>query len=159
VIAFSDDAIRAVVGAARFSDPAAAAYLADTLIARRNQIGRALLPAINPVVRPAIVAGRLTFANAAVDAGVSDPPPIYRVRWFRFDNATGNRTAATSWLPSATPTALLALALTDADFVAVQIAADDPRHPSWASPVDAYFRRAADGVWRLVGFERLPSAR
>ena len=159
VMAFSDEAIRAAVGAARFSDPAASAYLAGTLIARRDQIGRALLPAINPVVRPVIAGNRLTFGNAAADAGVADAPRRYRLRWFLFDNATGDRTPVTSWIETGEAAASLPPALAAAGFVAVQIAADDPRHPSWATPVDAYFRRGPDAAWSLVGFERAPSAR
>jgi hypothetical protein len=159
VTAFSDDAIRAVVGTARFSDPAASAYLADTLIARRNQIGRALLPAINPIVRPAIGDGRLTFRNAAVDAGVADAPHLYRLRWFEFDNATGAKTAVTSWITTSSANASLPPALTAAEFIAVQIAADGSRYPAWSTPVTAYFRREPDAAWSLVGFERSPAAR
>jgi hypothetical protein len=38
-------------------------------------------------------------------------------------------------------------------FVQVLISAIDSAHPTWARPVEAYFRRT-DGGWRLVGFER-----
>ena len=79
VMAFTDEMIRAAVKTADFSDPAAERLLADVLIKRRDTIGRAYLPKINPVVRPALDAeGTLTFANAAVDAGVAAAPPQYR---------------------------------------------------------------------------------
>src|SRR5262249_13704876 len=67
VMAFTDDLIRAAVHTGAYSDPAAEAHLAAVLIARRNAIGRAYLPAINPVVNPTLAAnGQLTFENAAV---------------------------------------------------------------------------------------------
>ena len=53
--------------------------------------------------------------------------------------------------PSAEP---VTLPSSPGSFVKVQIAAAAPRHPSWAVPVEASFRRSANG-WTLVGFERL----
>ena len=75
VVAFTDEMIRTVVKAARFSDPAAETLLADVLIARRDKIGQAYLPKINPIVDVALdPSGVLTFANAAVDARVGRAP-------------------------------------------------------------------------------------
>jgi hypothetical protein len=161
VMAFSDEMIRAVVHVGQFSDPAAEAHLAATLIKRRDKIGRAYLPAVNPLVNVALDAtGSLSFANAAVDAGVAIPPRGgYRAAFWTFDNATresqpigGPVTAATTMVaaPAALPTASGA-------FVRVSISAIDPPHPSWTTPVEAYFRRAPDG-WTLVGLDRLPRA-
>ena len=73
VMAFSDDLIRAIVKTGQFSDPKAEQYLADVLIKRRDKIGQAYLPKINPIVDPGLDAsGTLTFANAAVDARVAE---------------------------------------------------------------------------------------
>src|SRR5436190_2316335 len=67
VMAFTDDLIRAAVHTGQFSDPAAERHLAAVLIKRRDAIGRAYLPAINPVVDPSLdAAGRFSFGNAAV---------------------------------------------------------------------------------------------
>src|SRR5215218_1536180 len=52
VMAFSDELIRAAVRAGRLSDPAAEQHLAAVLIKRRDAIGRAYLPSINPIVNP-----------------------------------------------------------------------------------------------------------
>ena len=72
VAAFTDDMIRAVVRTGKYSDPAAEALLADVLIKRRQKIAAAYLTAINPLVDFALAAdGRLSFRNAAVDAGVA----------------------------------------------------------------------------------------
>ncbi|HUE89758.1 MAG TPA: hypothetical protein VMO26_27085 [Vicinamibacterales bacterium] len=157
VMAFTDDMIRAAVKTGRYSDPAAEKHIADTLIARRDAIGRAWLTNVNPVIEPALDAsGTLTFGNAAVTAGVAPPPASYEVTWFTFDNATGATTpigepASSSRAEAKAPANLPATAGT---FVAVDIKATGAAHPSWANPVRAVFRRTGTG-WTLVGFERL----
>ena len=60
---------------ARYSDPAAADYIARTLIKRRDKVLRTWLTGVNPIVEPQLsAAGVLTFENAAVDAGVATAP-------------------------------------------------------------------------------------
>ncbi len=158
VVAFSDDLIRAAARAGQLSDPAAEQHLAATLIKRRDKIALAYLPAVNPVVNPRLDAnGALTFDNAAVAAGVADPPVEYRVDMVALrqhhrghasdrgharadDYAHVRRTiclppSAASWRSTSPPTAL--------------------HHPSWQQPVPAFFRRL-DAGWKLVGLERLP---
>jgi hypothetical protein len=157
VMAFSDDLIRAIVKTGQFSDPKAEQYLADVLIKRRDKIGRAYLPKINPVVDPALDAsGVLTFGNAAVQAGFAKAPASYKATWSTFDNATGEatRVAATE---SATGRmqAPAGLRAAPGTFVKVEVSATSPEHPTWAVPVQIYFRGTATG-WTLVGFERLP---
>ena len=158
VMAFTDEMIRAAVRTGRYSDPAAEKHIADTLIARRDAIGRAWLTNVNPVVDPALDgSGSLKFVNAAVAAGVAKAPASYEVSFFTFDNATGASTAIGTPVtgsgeqisaPSGLPTAA-------GSFVRVQIKAVDAPHPSWSVPVQAYFTRDGSG-WKLVGFERLP---
>jgi hypothetical protein len=160
VMAFSDDIIRAIASAGQYHDERAAKLLADVLIQRRDKIGQAYLNAVNPVVNFALDGSdTLTFQNAAVDAHVaSEPASGYVVRWFTFDNATGNATAIGS--PTATTDrrtkAPASLPSAMGGIVKVQIAATDPAHAPWAAPVDAYFRRGASG-WTLVGVERMPT--
>jgi hypothetical protein len=159
VVAFTDDMIRTVVKAARFSDAAAETLMADVLIARRDKIGQVYLPKINPIIDVALdPSGVLTFANAAVDARVAEPPTGgYRAEWAVFDNATGEarglppETSATVTrlpAPSGLPTA-------DGTYIRVALSAVTPVIGTWARPVHAYFKRIA-GSWKLVGFERLP---
>jgi hypothetical protein len=158
VMAFTDDMIRAAVHAGQYSDEAAERYLADVLIARRDRIGRAWLPIVNPIVEPALAAnGDLTFVNAAVAAGVAkEPRGGYRAAWFRFDNATGQSVSlgesnASAARPVLTPPRPLSID-TDA-YVRIDVMAIDPPHPSWSVPVRLYFRRLAD-EWKLVGLMR-----
>ncbi len=160
VMAFSDDMIRALAETGRYTDPSATKLLADILIQRRDRIGRAYLSAVNPVVNIRLDRdGKLTFENAAVMAGVAkEPTQGYILHWATFDNTTGQATAigkptATTGRESQAPTAFLSTA---GAFVRVQISAATPEHPSWAVPVEAFFRRSADG-WTLVGVDRVPS--
>jgi hypothetical protein len=159
VMAFSDELIRALVKTGRYSDPKAEAHLAEMLIQRRDKIGFAYLPAVNPVIDPALdQSGRLTFENAAVAAGVAKPPAGgYLVRWSSFDNGTG------AVAPIGSPTVIAGTearapdGLLAAGFLKLEISAIQPDHPSWSTPIDVYFRRAAGG-WTLVGLERMPTA-
>ena len=157
VMAFTDDQIRAAVHTGQYSDPAAEAHLAAVLIKRRDAIGRAYLPAINPIVNPSLGGdGRLTFENAAVAAGFAEPPATYRAAWGRFDNATGATTSIGR--SDGTTTSMAApgaLPEGTGSYVQIDITADSAAHPTWQQPVRTHFQRTADG-WKLVGLERMP---
>jgi hypothetical protein len=158
VMAFTDEMIRAAVRTGRYTDPAAEKYIADTLIARRDAIGRAWLTNVNPIVDPVLdPSGSLKFVNAAVAAGVAKAPSSYEVAWFAFDNATGTSTAIGTPVTGAgeQATAPAALPSTNGAFVRVEIRAVDGAHSSWTVPVEAFFSRSGQG-WKLVGFERMP---
>jgi hypothetical protein len=158
VMAFSDRLIRAAVQEGKYSDEAAQTHLTNVLIKRRDRIGRAYLPTINPIVNPALAAnGVLRFSNAAVDANVARPAKGYDAQWFAFDNASGTstpigRTATAGDLQIAAPPGLPTAA---GAFIRIDVSAIEPPHPSWQKPVQLYFKRVA-GAWRLVGLERLP---
>ncbi len=157
VMAFSDDHIRAAVKQGGYKDPAAEQLLASLLIKRRDKIGRSYFARINPLTRFALSeSGELTFENPAVRAGFATTPAKgYEAVWARFDNATqqtqpiGNATAQQDRM-----TAPAALPADAGSFVKISIRANEPPHPSWAQPVDVYFRRDG-GRWVLVGVERL----
>ena len=156
VAAIPDEGVRAVVGTGRYTDPRAADYLVETLLARKSKVLRAWLNGTNPVVRPALsAAGALTFENAAEQAGVAKAAERYTIEWSRFDNsaqthkwiggeqtARERRTHAPDDLFDGRP-----------EFVAARIRAFHTDHPAWSEPLMVYFRRSGDG-WRLVGLER-----
>ncbi len=154
---FSDETIRAIVAKARYSDARASAYIADTLIERRDKIVRAWLTAVNPVLEPVLTSGgALTFRNAAVDRGVASAPTGYRLTWSRFDNATGNRVGAAMEDRITESKALAPSAIRaggPGDLVSLEIRADHPGFPAWREPVRAYFRRTVTG-WQTVGLDR-----
>src|SRR6185436_16341487 len=54
IVAIRNEEIRAVVGSARYSDSAAAAWLSECLIERRDKIGRAIFKKVLPLDRFAI---------------------------------------------------------------------------------------------------------
>ena len=157
LMAMTDELIRAAVRAGQLSDPAAEKYLVDALVERRDQIGRAFLTRVNPVVDPALSTdGTLTFGNAAVAFGFAKAPSAYLTTWHTFDNDSGTATQVgdsrgpePKFRAPAIPTA--------AEFVRVDIAALEPLYPSWSQPVHVYFRRSG-GAWQLVGFDRMPAA-
>ena len=157
VMAFTDDLIRAAVRTGQYSDTAAEDHLAAVLMKRRDAIGRAYLPAVNPIVTPRIdAAGVLTFENAAVAMGVAKPPAEYLAVWSRFDNTSGavqriaeTRSRATSMQPPANLPAGVD------SFIAIDISAEAAGLPAWAQPIRTVFRRTTGG-WKLVGLERKP---
>lgn len=157
VAAISDELIRAAVHTGQFSDPKAEAYLGDVLIKRRDTIAAAYLTAVNPIVDPRLDAqNRLTFHNAAFDAGVASGGLVYRAAWMRFDNATGQTTPLGD-SQSATPSieAPGSLPTTPDSYIEVDVSVHAEAWPNWRRPVRTWFRRDADG-WTLVGVERLP---
>ena len=86
VMAFTDEMIAAAVRTGAYSDPRAEAYLTEVLIARRDAIGRAYLPAITPLADFAFdPATGLSFVNVAERAKVADAPTDgYRAQWLRW---------------------------------------------------------------------------
>jgi hypothetical protein len=154
---FSNEAIRAVVQKAKYTDPRATDYITETLIKRRDKVLGEWLVGVNPVVDFTLGPnGELTFGNAAVGARLASPPAGYQTRWYVFDNATresraiGDASAATGVVraPSGLPSAA-------GSYIRVEVSATGAPHPSWAVPVNVYFHRTGEG-WKLVGLERLP---
>jgi len=91
VMAFSDEQIRAIVKVAQFSDPAAERYVADTLIARRDKIGKAYLGRVLPLDRFAVEQEQLVYHDLAAEHGLEVKGQLH-VTWSRFDNKTSEKT-------------------------------------------------------------------
>jgi hypothetical protein len=151
-----DDAVRAVVKAAQYSDEKASAYLIDTLLERKAKVLRTWLNATNPLVDFALSpGGELTFGNAAEKAAIATAAQSYTVEWSAFDNAsdTHKSIGTAQTLPSATAQAPESLVAARPEYVAAIVRAHSKEHPQWAQPVKVYFRRTGDN-WSLVGLER-----
>jgi hypothetical protein len=153
---FSDTAITAIVDAVGYDDPRAAAYLARTLIERRDKVVRTWLTSVNPVVGAQLAPdGTLTFSNAAIAAGVASPPVRYVVTWSRFDNATGTHhgEGGANETPEPRAAAPSPLLRGGAEYIAATIRSTHPEYPAWDEPVQVYFRRTPEG-WKTVGLFR-----
>lgn len=157
IAGISDDIIRAAIETGQFDDPESVVFLTNALGQRRNSIARTYLPAVNPIVDPALSDdGTLTFGNAAVDANVAKAPANYTVIWNRFNNATGEASRIGSSGNSSTKVkAPSGLPTDDGAYIKLEMSAQDPTYPSWNQPAFAYFHRTG-GSWKLVGFERMP---
>ena len=150
---FSNEAIRAVVAKAAYSDPAATDFMTKTIIARRDKVVAAWINQVCPVVDATLSTdGALAFSNAAVDAKAATPPERYELTWFRFDNTTDQRTPVGEPTRVSTGSARAPAGLTG-DFVGVSVTAAHAQQPGWATPSTFFFRRGTGG-WTLVGVER-----
>ncbi|HMB68578.1 MAG TPA: hypothetical protein VKU85_04680, partial [bacterium] len=90
VMSFDDRRIRGIVVQARYSDPDVAAFLTETLIERRDAIGRHWCGRVCPLDRfrlqPLTEDGqRVTWVDRAVQWGFEDPAAEYRVELFHND--------------------------------------------------------------------------
>jgi hypothetical protein len=155
---FSDEAIRGIVQKAAYSDPAATDFMTKTIIARRDKVVAAWINQVCPVVDSALSAdGTLTFRNAAVDAKAATAPAGYELNWFRFDNATNQRTPVGGAMTASSLSARAPEGLLTGDFVGVSVTATHVQQPGWATPSTFFFRRSGPGAaanWALVGVER-----
>ena len=155
-MAISDEAIRAAVESAEYSDPAATSYLGDVIIARRDKMGLTWLNVVNPLVDFQLSpSGAFSSRNLAVDTRRALPAESYRVQWGRFDNATGKVSPVGEPQTATLPLFQAPAAVLDSPFVQLEISSMSKVNPAWAVPVRVRFRRAADG-WQLVGVVRTP---
>jgi hypothetical protein len=155
VAAFSDEAIRAVVANGHYTNKAAELYLGDVIIVRRDKIARYYLNITNPVIDFTIDdTGRMTFRNAAVDLKFASPAEEYRIRWARFDNATGNAEQIGEQVTTKEPASMLPRELRDAPYVRAIVTSHNQEQPNWAHPVHVFFRKQGNG-WKTVGLERV----
>jgi hypothetical protein len=94
-MAFSNEQIRAIVKVAQFSDPDAERYMGDTLIARRDKIGKVILAKVLPLDRFSIENGQLSYHELAQEHGLEVKDALHAA-WSSFNNATGEKTAIPS---------------------------------------------------------------
>jgi hypothetical protein len=91
VMAFSNEQIRAIVKVAQFSDPDAERYMGDTLIARRDKIGKVIFAKVLPLDRFSIENGQLSYHDLAQEHGLEVKDALHAA-WSSFSNATGEKT-------------------------------------------------------------------
>jgi hypothetical protein len=92
VMSFTDEDIRAVVRTGGLTDPQAEQYLVETLVERRNKIGRQYLGDVLSVDHLRLNGASLEFDHLASLYDFSEKPSQYTLAWFRFDNDKDEKT-------------------------------------------------------------------
>ncbi len=145
VMAFSDEAISAIVKEAKFTDQYAEDLLTDYLIKRRDKIGEVYFAKVLPLDSFKVSQGRLEFEDLQIKYELVDNRD-YQVEWSSFDNNSEERTpigGATSFrLPDS------ALGAANGSFFAAKIEAEDKD-----KTVLVYLRKERSG-FKVTGIER-----
>jgi len=148
VMAFTDDDIRAIVEQGQLSNAETVDYVAKTLSARRDAIGRAWFRRVLPVEGPRIEDNELHFENLGVRYGFTSVPS-YGYEWFRWDNQNGTKEAVPTSHSTTVPSELMLGAGHKDQYLGCTI--KDEGQPDLSTTV--YFR-ADRGTWQLVGIDR-----
>jgi hypothetical protein len=160
---FTNPMIEAIVRTGELSDPAAARYLTDVIIKRRDKVVSYWITRTNPLdrfaVEPAIDGALLTFDNAAIRLQAAQPGASYKLRWKALDNLA--RTArpvgdeeALEGMHAMVPDA--AWGPTDdtgARYTVAAIRTEHAAFPGWNRPVEVTLRDRG-GVIDVVGIAR-----
>jgi len=164
---FTNPMIEAIVKTGELSDPAAARYLTDVIIKRRDKVVNYWITRTNPLdrflVEPVIGGALLTFDNAAIRLRAAQPGASYKVRWSALDNLArtakpvGDEVAldrtcalvpAEAWGPTDD---------TGARYAVAAIRTEHATFPAWNRPVDVTLRERG-GVIDVVGIARPSNA-
>jgi hypothetical protein len=145
VMAFTDEQIRAMVGAGHFTHPKAAEWLATNLMARRDKIGRVYFGRVLPLDHFRVEQGRLVFDDLAVHYHFTGERR-YEVSWFRVHNEAETLTEIRGARSLELPPEVVGGA--DGAYFAAAIQAGDS-----GKAVTVYLRKRGES-FRLVGVER-----
>jgi hypothetical protein len=137
VVAFTDDEIRAIVHTGNYTNPETEKIISDTLVRRRDAIGRTFFAKVIPLDDFAVQNDQLVFRNLAEQA-----VPAYEIAWSRFTNARGPSEGSGAPLPAA------ALSSPAGTYWTAQIR-DWKRNLS----VTVFLRKETAG-WTVVGIDR-----
>ena len=156
---FSDDMIRRIVADAQLSNPAAASYLADVIIKRRDKTVQWAITRTNPVDRFQIRGTtELTFDNAAVRLNLAQGVR-YSVRWAPWDNVAATVQAIRSEIETAETRVAIPPGVWGPEdefglrYAVVSIATSHPQYTHWVSPVAVTIRNRG-GALEIVGIDR-----
>ncbi len=142
VMAFTNEQIRHIVKVAQYSDPAAELYVADTIIARRDKIGKTYFARVLPLDGFAIENGELVFHDLSQEHGMPANGPLH-VAWSRFDNQTNEKSPISAAEGFHVPS----------DSGSDYLSADIWRGDDKAKSVTVYLRMSGGGQ-QVVGVDR-----
>ena len=160
VMSFTDEQLRAIVKTGQLSDARAEAYLAETIIKRRDKVGRFWLNQVNPLDQFRVDGNSLVFENAAVRllSGTA-AADSYQVQWHRFDNykqtqePAGNKTTTKEPRLEIPSSAFEGPSDGVGHYALAEITTHSSHHPNWARLLRIYLRKSATAV-SVVGIER-----
>ena len=148
VTAFTDAQIEAAVSAGAFSDPKAAAYLAQFLKTRRDKIGRYWFERLNPLDQFTLTGGAtLAFSDLAVARGYADRGQTR----YRFEVLSSEGAPLKAGQLRGLHLALES-GWSQHDHIVVSLVPQRPGHR--AKPCLVYLQPGPDG-WKLLGLRRL----
>jgi hypothetical protein len=143
-MSFTDDEIRAIVRTGQYSNPEAARWIVESLIARRDKIGRAFIPKVLPLDRFAVENSRLVFQDLGERYNLPSSRN-YRIQWFRFDNEAETKAPLDGETNFSLPRQIESAAA--GEYFAAEIRADDPK-----KVVTVYLRKQP-GQAQVVGID------
>jgi hypothetical protein len=149
---FTDAAVRAIVSTGEFDDPQAEAYLAETLIRRRDKIVDHWFRQLNPLAEFALEASgggwQLVFEHLGARHGLGEITG-FAWEWHAFDNAA-ERLEPLGIVDSSVE-ARVPVPSHDAAFLMVRLRTRSDE-PGWDKAVDVYLRNTITP--KLIGIER-----
>ena len=144
VMAFSNEALQALVKAADYSNPDAAEWLLTCLIERRDKVGREYFDRVLPLDNFAVADGRLVWEHLGEKYGFFEAPEI-KAEWTKFDNMAETHQELKAFGPTLPP----AIAAADGgSYFAVRLIGDDDD-----KTVTVYLRKQPEGI-KVVGVDR-----
>ena len=160
---FSNEMIKAIVDTGELSDPAAATYLTDVIIKRRDKVVAYWIGQTNPLdnftVGRTAAGAELGFDNAAERLRAAQPGATYKAQWFALDNGAGTERPAGQEIDLGNPR----LAIPDAAwgpadaagfrYAIASIKTIHASHPNWKAPVVVTVREQSGRI-EVVGIER-----
>lgn len=160
VMAFTDDQLAAIVKTGQLSDPRAEVYLTQTLIKRRDKVGRFWLNQVNPLDQIRVTENALVFDNTAVRLLKGIPAAdSYQVQWHRFDNYKQTQEPAGSKTTAKEPRVEIPSTVFDGPsdgvgrYALAEITTHSSHHPNWARLLRIYLRKSSTEI-SVVGIER-----
>ena len=145
VMAFSDEEIRAMVHTGEYSSTEAETIIAETLIRRRDLIGRAVFSKILPLDGFRVEGDRLIFQDLAAVYKIR-PETAHEITWARFDNQRGELAPVSGSADDRLPQS--ALSSSEGSYWAAKI-----RDAQMGKSVTVFVRRERTG-WTVAGIER-----
>jgi hypothetical protein len=153
-MSFNDEDIRAIVHTGGLTNSEAEQYLIQTLIERRDKIGRYYFNQVLALDRFSVNVNGVAFAHLQARHNFAAQPKDYTLSWFRFDNAKnekmflGNAVAAagaTFQIPSE-------LMRDGTPYFGVEIRDGEKQAPKGEAKVTLFMRNVSPAS--LVGIDR-----